>query len=121
MLFPLYLLLFLGMTAYGIFFGAAHSVQQISADAARAAVAGLDPAERRTLAETFIERNAAGYLFIDPAKLVVTVGDSAADSGQFDVNITYDAGNLPIWGLFDRLSMPDQIISRRSTIRIGGI
>lgn len=118
---PLYLLLLMGMSAYGIYFGASHSIQQLAADAARTAVAGVNLTERETLAEGFIERNAAGYLFIDPGKLEVRVGASAADSSQFDVIVSYDASRLPIWGLFDRLPMPGKTIERRSTIRIGGL
>ncbi|GLS32839.1 TadE-like protein [Mesorhizobium albiziae] len=49
LLFPIFILLFLGMIAYGIYFGASHSVQQIAADAARVAIAGLDETERQTL------------------------------------------------------------------------
>lgn len=121
LLLPLYLLLVLGMTAYGIYFGAAHSVQQLSADAARTAIAGLDTRERQDMARLFIERNADGYLFIDRSKLVVEVGDSINDDTQFDVSISYDASDLPIWGLWENLPMPNRIISRRSTIRMGGI
>lgn len=121
MLCPLYLFLVLGMTAYGIYFGASHSVQQISADTARAAVAGLDAAERRQLATRFVERNAGGYVFIDPERLTVDVADSIADGSQFDVTVSYDASELPIWNLMERLSMPGQTIRRSSTIRIGGI
>ncbi|MBX9466220.1 MAG: pilus assembly protein [Aquamicrobium sp.] len=118
---PLYLLLIMGMMAYGIYFGASHSVQQLSADAARAAIAGINAAERQTLASDFIERNAGGYLLIDPDKLSVTVGDSLSVPGQFNVTVSYDGSDLPIWGLFDGLAMPSQTIMRRSTIRIGGI
>ncbi len=121
LLLPLYLFLLLGMTAYGIYFGAAHSVQQLSADAARRAVAGLSPDERQQMARQFIGRNAEGYLFIDPARLTIDVGDSTNDTGQFDVTISYDASDLPIWGLWERLPMPSRIILRRSTIRMGGI
>lgn len=117
---PLYLLLIMGMTAYGIYFGAAHSVQQISADAARAAVAGVSPAERRDLATTFVNRNAAGYLFIDVDNLSVSL-DTQPEETQFQVVVSYDASKLPIWGLFEGLSMPNQTIQRRSTIRVGGI
>lgn len=39
---PVYLLLLTGMLAYGIYFGAAHALQQLAADAARTAIAGLD-------------------------------------------------------------------------------
>lgn len=117
---PLYLLLIMGMTAYGIYFGAAHSVQQISADAARAAVAGVSTTERREMAMTFVDQNAAGYLFIDVQNLSVSL-DTQPDEKQFQVVVSYDASKLPIWGLFDGLSMPHQTIQRRSTIRIGGI
>lgn len=121
LLLPLYLFLLLGISAYGIYFGAAHSVQQLSADAARTAVAGLDTRERQDMAQRFIERNADGYLFIDRSKLVVEVGDSVNDDTQFDVSISYDATDLPIWGLWERLPMPNRTISRRATIRMGGI
>lgn len=118
---PLYLLLLMGMIAYGIYFGASHSVQQLSADAARASVAGLTTAERKQLASGFIASNAAGYPFIEPERLVVEIGDSSVDSSQFDVIVRYDAAHLPIWNLFRGLSLPDQTISRRATIRIGGL
>ena len=118
---PVYLLLVLGMTAYGIYFGASHSVQQISADTARAAVAGVNAADRATLAFGFVERNAGRYLFIDPDRLTVDVADSTEDGSQFNVTVRYDASALPIWNLFSGLAMPAQTILRRSTIRIGGI
>ena len=121
LLLPVYLLLLLGMLAYGIYFGAALSVQQLSADAARTAIAGLSAQERQTLAQQFIERNADGYMFIDRRKLVVETGDSSVDESQFDVTLRYDAAELPIWGLWERLPMPERVIQRRSTIRMGGI
>ncbi len=111
----------MGMTAYGVYFGTMHSVQQISADAARAAVAGLNPIERQQLATGFIQRHAGGYLFIDVDNITVDVGDDPADQTQFDVTVSYDASDLPIWLLHGRLTMPDKTIVRSSTIRIGGI
>lgn len=118
---PLFVLMMLGMLGYGIYFGAAHSIQQLTADAARTAIAGLDEAERRALAQAFIERNADGYVFIDPGKLTVDVHDSASDGSQFVVGVSYDARDLPIWNLFSGLTMPHSTIARRSTIRIGGL
>ena len=118
---PLFILMMLGMLGYGIYFGAAHSIQQLTADAARTAIAGLDEDERRSLAQAFIERNADGYPFIDPGKLTVDVHDSAADGSQFVVGVSYDARDLPIWNLFSGLAMPRTTITRASTIRIGGL
>ena len=47
--------------------------------------------------------------------------DSTADGSQFVVSVRYDARNLPIWDLLSGLPMPDVIIARSSTIRIGGL
>ena len=118
---PVFILLVFGMIAYGIYFGALHSVQQMAADAARTAIAGLDEAERKTLAQRYIDLNADGYVFIDRRKLVVDVKDSDKDGQQFVVALRYDARQLPIWNLLPILPLPAQTISRSSTIRGGGI
>ena len=118
---PLFLTLLLGIMAYGIYFGASHSLQQIAADAARTAVAGLDDTERRKLATDFISRNAGGYPFVDPKKLTVDVHGDVRDPNRFEVNLRYDARDLPIFNLFSTIPMPNTTIARNSTIRIGGI
>ena len=121
MLAPLFILLMLGMVAYGIYFGASHSVQQIAADAARTAIAGENAGERNTLVAAFVAANAGSYPFVDASKLTVEARDSSADPNQFDVSVRYDACDLPIWNLLAGLPMPDVTISRTSTIRMGGL
>lgn len=118
---PLFILFMLGMVAYGIYFGASHSVQQLAADAARTAVAGANQTERQSLVTTFLANNAAGYPFVDSTKLTVLAQDSRADGSQFVVTVSYDARNLPIWNLLSGLPLPGTTISRQSTIRVGGI
>ena len=118
---PVYFLLLFGMAAYGIYFGAAHSVQQLAADAARVAIAGLSREERRTLAADYVARNASTYAFVDGRRIGVVVDDNPGDPTQFVVGVTYDARGLPIWNLFEGLPLPGTTIARRSTIRIGGI
>lgn len=118
---PLFLLMLFGMVAYGIYFGASHSLQQIAADAARTAVAGVDQKERQSLVDAFLSRNVASYTFIDPRKLKVVANDNPADNSQFVVTLTYDAGDLPVWNLMTGLPLPRMTIAKRTTIRIGGI
>ncbi|RUV02723.1 pilus assembly protein [Mesorhizobium sp. M6A.T.Cr.TU.017.01.1.1] len=118
---PIFILLLLGMVAYGIYFGASNSVQQIAADAARTAIAGLNETERQALVTSFVNNNASGYPFVDSDKLTYQAKDSTADGKQFVVSIQYDASNLPVWNLFPALPMPGSTISRKSTIRVGGI
>jgi Flp pilus assembly protein TadG len=118
---PIFILLLLGMVAYGIYFGASNSIQQIAADAARTALAGVNQTERQTLVASFLSNNASGYPFVDSTKLSYQANDSVADGSEFVVSIQYDARNLPIWSLFPKLTMPGTTISRQSTIRVGGI
>lgn len=118
---PVFLLLLFGMTAYGVYFGASHSIEQIAADAARTAIAGLSPPERQSLVALFVSRNAGTYPFIDPRRLSVETADNPADSNQVVVRVRYDASGLPIWNMLQGLPLPGRTISRSSTIRIGGI
>lgn len=121
MLAPIFILFLLGMVAYGIYFGASHSVQQIAADAARTAIAGLDTSERKRLVANFVAANAATYPFVALDRLTVEANDSLADGSQFVVSVQYDARELPIWNLLADLPLPEVTIARRSTIRMGGI
>jgi Flp pilus assembly protein TadG len=118
---PVYLLLLTGMLAYGIYFGAAHALQQLAADAARTAIAGLDEAERNLLVEDFLSRNAAAYMLINPDRLVHAIGDSPSDPNQYLVSLSYDATSLPIWNLYPPLPLPSPTIAYGATIRRGGI
>ncbi|MCD7058564.1 TadE/TadG family type IV pilus assembly protein [Pelagibacterium xiamenense] len=121
LLLPVYLLLVLGMIAYGIYFGAAHSVQQLAADAARVAVAGLTADERAALVTAFVKANGPSYVLIDPEKLAVAPEQSPADPAQYNVTLSYDASALPIWNLYPPIPLPGKTIMYRSTVRQGGI
>ena len=121
MLAPVFILFLFGMIAYGIYFGASHSIQQLAADAARTAIAGQSASERTAIVADFIALNASSYPFIDRSKLTVEARDSGSDSNQFNVSVGYDARNLPIWSLLPGLPLPGTIIVFSSTIRIGGI
>lgn len=118
---PVFLLMLMGMLAYGVYFGASHSLQQIAADAARAAVAGLDEGERRKIVQDYLATNAASYPLIDPAKLTASADDDPAGDGEFTVAIRYDARDLPIWNLAGGLPLPKTTIVKRSVIRVGGL
>lgn len=118
---PVFVLILFGLVAYGIYFGAANSVQQLAADAARASIAGLDEDERRKLAASYIHDNASGYMLLDGDYISVDVTSGRRSRSQFDVSISYDADRLPIWNMRIPLPLPGKVIRRSSTIRIGGI
>lgn len=54
---PLLLALLMGVLVYGQYFMLAHSVQQAANDGARAAIVGLDAADRRAVAARAVERS----------------------------------------------------------------
>lgn len=118
---PVYLMLVAGLLAYGIYFGAAHSVQQIAADAARVSIAGLDASERDSLVRSYIEDHGGGYVLIDGGKLSYTIGSKPGDPNQYLVSLSYDAENLPIWNLYVPLPLPSRVIRYTATIRTGGL
>lgn len=118
---PVFLLMLFLMIGYGIYLSAAHSIQQLAADTARASIAGLGSAERASLASAYIESNGDRYVFILQDNLSIEVQDDPEDANQFLVDLKYDASNLPIWGIYGAHLLPDQSIERRSTIRIGGV
>ena len=60
LLLPLFLMLLLGILIYGQYFMLAHSVQQAANDGARAAITGLDAADRRAVAIRAIDRSMHG-------------------------------------------------------------
>ncbi|KJF66571.1 MULTISPECIES: TadE/TadG family type IV pilus assembly protein [Rhizobium] len=116
---PIFFLVLLTMIAYGIYLMAAYSVQQIAADAARTAVAGLNTTERQQLARDFITKSDLSYAFMDKTRFTVDVATDPANANQFTVKVEYDASDLPIWSLYS-YTLPDTVIRRFSTIRIGG-
>ncbi len=117
---PIFFLTLLSMIAYGIYFSAAHSVQQLAADAARTAVAGMNDTERKSLVADFVNRSTLDHALLDKSRLNLSVKADPANPNQFTVALVYDASNLPIFSLFS-YAMPDSHIRRFATVRIGGI
>lgn len=118
---PVFILILQGIVAFGIYFSAAHSVQQLAADAARTAISGLDETERVHLTTRFIDNNGGEYALVNPQFLQVSVSDSNKDASQFKVTLQFDAASLPIWNLYRDLPLPGRMITRSATIRVGGM
>ncbi len=117
---PLFFLVLFTLIAYGIYLSVTHSVQQIAADAARTAVAGLNPTERVTLVNRYLDASRLDYSFINRAKMNVAIAEDPGNPDQFTVTITYDSSDLPIWKLFT-FALPQEKIERYATVRVGGM
>ncbi|MEQ8480153.1 MAG: pilus assembly protein [Hoeflea sp.] len=120
-IFPLFVLVTLSMIGYGIYLSTATSIQQVAADAARTAIAGLTLDEREELATGFVRSALKHRAFIDPEKMETRVFEDPANAGRLTVQLDYDATSLPIWNLFTYAMPNSEVISRSSVVRIGGL
>lgn len=119
-IFPVALVFFCGLLAYGIYFGASHSVQQLAADAARASVAGLDDTERAAIAVAHVASSSSAYPLLRSDRVAVTARPLAADSSQFEVRVVFNSVDLPIWSLSGLVPLPSRLIERSAVIKRGG-
>lgn len=113
---PLLILMMLGMVVYGGWFWMAHSVQSLASEGARAAIAGLDPAEREALARAFVGAQ-VGDLGLQPARASVEVEST---TGVIRVNVAYDISDHPLMALAAIVPSPPRIIRRTAVVRLGG-
>jgi len=118
---PLFILLLFGMVAYGIYLGASHSVQQMAADAARAAVAGLDASERQAIVSRYIDAHGSGYPLVDPAKLSIVAADDPAGDGVQLLELRVGVARERPEADERALPLPGRTIVKRSVVRIGGM
>lgn len=114
---PILVVMLFGIVAYGGYFWLSHAVQQVANDAARAAVGGLDSAERSALAQSSLTGSIGSYAFLQAQSANVTVD---GDSTNLRVSIAYDASSAPFWAMKGLLPMPDSTITRQASIRLGG-
>lgn len=85
---PLFLALAMGILVYGQYFLLAHAVQQSANDGARAAIVGLDAADRRAIATRAVDRSMGSIGGFTPSSRSVAVTES---SDAITVAVTYTA------------------------------
>ena len=113
---PMLILLMIGIVVYGGWFWMAHSVQSLASEGARAAIAGLDPTERATLARSFVGGQ-VGDLGLRADRASVEVESTAS---VIRVNVVYDASDHPLMALAAIVPAPPRTIRRTAVVRLGG-
>jgi Flp pilus assembly protein TadG len=117
---PVYLMLLLGIFAYGSYLALVHGIQQITAEAARASVGGLSDAERLSLARNTINLSLNSYPFIQANDLKLQSAATDSVAGVFSVTVSYDASGMFIFNLPNLIPMPSPVIVRTASIQRGG-
>lgn len=116
---PVFIMLLIGIFAYGSYLSVVHGVQQLTAEAARASIAGVTDAERVSLAQSNIASNVGGYPFLTSNDLVVQSAATNA-TGTFSVTVRYNAADMFIFNLPSLIPMPSPVIVRTAAIQRGG-
>ncbi len=117
---PVFILLLLAILIFGMFFTVAQSVQQIAAEAARAAIGGLSDTEREELAVARAMSEVGRYPLLVPENLDVAAAMADHDPDLFEVTVVYDASHLGLAAFSGLFPVPAERIERISVIRRGG-
>jgi Flp pilus assembly protein TadG len=117
---PVFFLLLLGIAAYGIYFSALSSLQELTADAARASVAGVSDSERQSIVDDYVAQSSPNYQLLNKHPITVTAAAFPGDATRYTVTLETDISNLPLQGTSGIFPMPSAIISRTAVVRIGG-
>lgn len=118
--FPVFVFLIFGTICYGSYFAIVHSLQQLCAESARAAVAGLSDQERLSLANRNIDANADAYPLLARSNLTVESAETDPVAKTFSVTLRFDASGLLPFSNQDLIPMPAAVISRTAVIHVGG-
>ena len=117
---PVFFMLLLGIAAYGIYFSAITSLQELTADAARASVAGVSTTERQTIVSSYVSQSRANYRLLTHYPITVTAAPYPGDPTRYTVTLQTDISSLPLQGDSGLFPMPSTVIQRTAVIRIGG-
>jgi Flp pilus assembly protein TadG len=116
---PVFFILLFGIVAFGSYLAVVHSVQQLAAEAARAAVAGMSDTERNSLALAYINSNVGSYPLLVPSNL--TLLNSATNaSNVFQITLNYNLSSSFIYQLPSFVPGPPSTIVRSAAIQRGG-
>ncbi len=117
---PILILMLIAMMLFGLYLTLLHEVQELASSGARASVAGVTPAERNALAQSFISTFVANSGLIIPADLTVQTATIGTPPTSYQVSVTYNLKDTPIPYLGSLINLQDNIIQRTAIVQLGG-
>ncbi|PIO98230.1 TadE/TadG family type IV pilus assembly protein [Pleomorphomonas carboxyditropha] len=117
---PLFMLLMVGIVCFGGLFGIYFSVQELTSEAARAAVSGLTDAERQSIVQSFVVGNIGSYPLLDPKRVIAESRTTDSATRSYTVTVTYDASTSYVYSFAGLIPLPDPMIRRSAVVRQGG-
>jgi len=114
---PLLIVMLMSMVVYGGWMWLAQSVQTLATESARAAVGGLDAAERISLAQAFVDAEAEEGAGLARNHMTVAV---ESDEDVIRVQIAFDVSDHPLMMMAVLMPPPPMTIRRTAIVRTGG-
>ncbi len=120
MIAPIMVILLMGTICLGFYFTYLHDIQEMSAGAARASVAGLTSAERYSLAQQYVANaiNQSSIFAANDVSVVTQISGSPATN--YSVTVAYNLKDTPIPDIASIVGLPVNNVTHTSTIRFGG-
>jgi Flp pilus assembly protein TadG len=115
---PILLMLIFGIIIYSLYFCAYMGVRVAATEGARAAVMGLSPAERTSLATARVTHVLAAYRPLIGAG-TPTIEAVPSGAGLFRVRVRFDIRNSPIMNYAILLPKPDTILQAEIIVSNG--
>ena len=114
---PVMIMLLLGAISYGIWFMAAHSVQQAANEGARAALAAIDNAERIAIVNEVVETGVLASGTVNPDGVSV---QTTRSGNLFVVRVSYNM-NEDLLLATSMIPLPEGPIVRSASVRLSSI
>jgi Flp pilus assembly protein TadG len=114
---PATMLLLLGIVVYSMLLSTYSALQQIAAEAARAALPGQTTAQQSQFANQYVTGVLPNYAFIDPTKLTVS---TSATATTFQVSLNYDASASFFSNFASSVISTPLVITRSATVQLSG-
>ena len=111
------IMLLLGAISYGIWFMAAHSVQQAANEGARAALAAIDNAERIAIVNEVVETGVLASGTVNPDGVSV---QTTRSGNLFVVRVSYNM-NEDLLLATSMIPLPEGPIVRSASVRLSSI
>ncbi|MBI1220161.1 MAG: pilus assembly protein [Rhodobacteraceae bacterium] len=87
---PLLFALLFGIIVFGYAFALQNSLQELTADAARATVGGLSTTERQSLLDSYMAQASSQYVLLDASKLTYAATFTDGTAASIALNVNYD-------------------------------
>lgn len=111
---PILIMLLLGVVTWSGWFMAAHSLQEVANEAARASLAGMDAADRQAIVQQTVNRSVLQTGTLQPELVSVSTGLS---DDYFRVTLSYDLTKSQIFRN-SLVPLPGTTIQRDALVRL---